>query len=87
MTVRIHKIRFNFKNTFVFGSTSNSLLVPDTLTATTQGTSFHYNPDYSCKCRLRYFLLSDPYNFWRKQEEPVDSISYITRSYRLGRVF
>lgn len=77
----------NFKQVQLsdFDCSSKFDSLPETLATTTQNTVFDYrNPSYSCRCRRGYTLTSDPFNEWRRQEEPADySRGDIFRAYRL----
>ena len=83
--VRFH-LNTEQSHLFDFDSSSNFPTIPEPLTTSAQGPGFTLNPFYSCRCKRGYSLSSDPFNIWKKQEEPEDySRKEIARAYRLGR--
>lgn len=73
---------------FDFDTSSNILSISNTLITSTQEANIPHNPAYSCRCRRGYSVLSDPFNIWKRQEEPADfSRGDIKRSYRMGGGF
>ena len=72
---------------FDFDSLNSFETTPKSLTTSTRGTNFTFNPAYSCSCKKGYSPFSDPYT-WRRPEEPDDcSRADIKKACRLGRAF
>jgi hypothetical protein len=72
---------------FDFDSSNSFETTPESLTTSTRGTNFTFNPAYSCSCKKGYSPLFDPYT-WKRPEEPDDcSRADIRKAYRLGGGF
>jgi hypothetical protein len=87
MIKKKNKTQTNLETFFNFDSSNSFENSPESLTTSTRGTNFTFNPAYSCSCKKGYSPLFDPYT-WKRLEEPDDcSRADIRKAYRLGGGF